>query len=74
MGSIIHFYEGRWCFWNELWSARIGEYATEKEAARAAAAYARQYKDQLLMGFGVTQDWLEMIKEEIYHILGPVVI
>lgn len=35
----VHEFEGKFSFWDEVWSDRVGPYATEQEARDALALY-----------------------------------
>jgi len=42
----IHFYEGKWWFWDETWSDRVGPYDTEAEAKQKIKEYTENYLDK----------------------------
>jgi len=38
----VHQEKGKWYFWDEVWSDRLGPYATEQEARQALAEYCKE--------------------------------
>ena len=38
----VHEHNGKWYFWDESWSNRIGPYESEEEAARKLEQYCEQ--------------------------------
>ena len=41
-GGIVHEHEGKWWFWNETWSDRLGPFDTRREARVALWDYLQE--------------------------------